>query len=99
MLEEKYNLKTIFQIPRSPYTNVLDLGEWSSIQAKVEKEHFGKRYEVKALANSLMDTWEKGDLNDTITSVFKQLKRVLAFIIEAKEKNNLVEEKNEERNG
>ena len=93
MLEEKYNVKTIFQIPRSPYTNVLDLGVWCSLQAKVEKEHFGKRCEVKALANLVITTWEKGELNATITSVFKRLKRVLALIIEAKGKNDLVEEK------
>ena len=26
MLNEKWNIKVIFQVPRSPYTNVLDLG-------------------------------------------------------------------------
>ena len=31
-----YNIKIIWQIPRSPYTNVLDLGVWISIQARVE---------------------------------------------------------------
>ena len=59
----------------------------------MEKQHFGKRCEVKALANSVITTWEKGELNDTIASVFKRLKRVLALIIEAKGKNDLVEKK------
>ena len=35
MLKEKYNIKTIFQVPRSPYTNVLDLGVWCSLQSRV----------------------------------------------------------------
>ena len=31
MLNDKYNIEIIFQIPRSPYTNVLDLGVWMSL--------------------------------------------------------------------
>lgn len=30
-LEEDYNIEIIFQIPRSSYTNVLDLGVWMSL--------------------------------------------------------------------
>ena len=41
-LRDNWNVETIFQIPRSPYTNVLDLGVWCSLQARVEDEHFGK---------------------------------------------------------
>lgn len=34
-LEEENNIETIFQIPRSSYTNILDLGVWMSLQVVV----------------------------------------------------------------
>ena len=92
-LKNDWNVKTIFQIPRSPYTNVLDLGVWCSLQSRVEKEHFGKRCEVNALASSVTNAWTNGTLDKMITSVFKRLRRVLVLIIEAKGKNDLVETK------
>ena len=39
-LRKNYNIAIIWQVPRSPYTNVLDLGIWMSLQARVEREHF-----------------------------------------------------------
>jgi len=36
-LRDVYNIEIIHQIPRSPFTNVLDLGVWCSLQAAVEK--------------------------------------------------------------
>ena len=92
MLDEKYNITTIFQIPRSPYTNVLDLGVWCSLQARVEKTHFNKRCEVNALSRSVYDTWNHGHLDDMITRVFDRLRNVLVLICEAKGKNDLVEQ-------
>ena len=49
-LKEKYNVKTIFQIPRYLYSNALDLGVWCALQSRVEKQQFGKQCEVNALA-------------------------------------------------
>ena len=43
MLIEKYNIHILFQIPRSPYTNVLDLGVWMALQAAVEHDHYLKK--------------------------------------------------------
>ena len=40
-----------------------------------------------------MKTWNEGDLNHSITKVFKRLKPVLCNIIEAKGGNDLVEKK------
>ena len=37
MLEDDHNIEIIFQTPRSPYTNVLDLGVWMELQAQVER--------------------------------------------------------------
>ena len=66
---------------------------WCALQAKVEKEHFGKRCEVNTLARSVMNTWNNGHLDNVIASVFKRLQKVLVLIIEAKGKNDLVETK------
>ena len=92
-LLEEYNIEIIFQIPRSPYTNVLDLGVWMSLQAAVERQHYLKRCSADALVNSVMKTWNEGHLDHSITKVFNRLKPVLCNILEAKGGNDLVEMK------
>ena len=52
-----------------------------------------KRCNANALVNSVMKTWNKGDLNHSITKVFKRLKPVLCNILEAKGGNDFVEMK------
>ena len=93
MLLDKYNILVIFQIPRSPYTNVLDLGVWMALQAAVEREHYLKRCNATALVNSVMKTWVDGHLDHAITKVFLRLKPVLCNILEANGANDLVESK------
>ena len=92
-LKDDWNVEVIFQIPRSPYTNALDLGVWVSLQSRVEKNHFGKRCEVNALVHSVQDTWDNGHLDEVITKVFERLRNVLVLIHEANGKNDLVETK------
>ena len=84
-LEVKYNIEIIFQIPRSPYTNVLDLGIWMSLQAAVERQHYLKRCNVNSLVNTVNSTWDKGHLDRSISKVF--------CIMEAGGGNDLVETK------
>ena len=36
-MKDTYNIEIIHQVPRSPFTNVLDLGIWASLQGIVEK--------------------------------------------------------------
>lgn len=92
-LETNYAIEVIFQVPRSPYTNVLDLGVWCCLQAAVEKTHYMRRCEVNALVASVMETWENGHLDESISKVFSRLKIVLHLIHEAKGRNDLVETK------
>ena len=92
-LLDKYNVEIIFQIPQSPYTNVLDLGVWMSLQAQVERQHYLKRCNADALVNSVMKSWEDGNLDHSITKVFLRLKPVLCNILEASGSNDLVESK------
>mmetsp|Transcript_24759 Transcript_24759/g.44775 ORF Transcript_24759/g.44775 Transcript_24759/m.44775 type:complete len:164 (+) Transcript_24759:307-798(+) len=48
-LATKHKVKIIRQCPRSPETNVLDLGIWLSIQAEVEKKMHMRRATKKLL--------------------------------------------------
>lgn len=40
ILKDKHNVIVVFQVPRSPYTNLLDLGVWCSLESEVEKTHY-----------------------------------------------------------
>ena len=70
MLKEEYNIEIIFQIPRSPYCNVLDLGVWMALQAVVERQHYLQRCSADALVNTVMRSWNDGNVDHAITKVF-----------------------------
>ena len=70
-LRDNYNIEIIWQVPRSPYTNVLDLGIWILLQARVKREHYLKRCTVDALVHSVETIWRSSDLNNVMTKVFK----------------------------
>ena len=92
-LKEVYNIEIIHQIPRSPFTNVLDLGVWDALQAAVEKQHFMKRCSIDALVNTVNRTWNDDSLDRSINNVFIRLQKVLCLINEGDGGNNLVETK------
>ena len=77
-----FNIKLVFQVLRTPYSNILDLGIWCELQATVQKTHYMCCCAVEALARSVYETWEKGELNEVIIKVFNRLKIVLVLIIE-----------------
>ena len=60
---ENFNIQLVFQVPRTPYSNVLDLEVWCGLQAAVEKTHFMQRCWVNILVRSVFKTWEKGKSN------------------------------------
>ena len=93
MLKTKYNIIIIHQVPRFPYTNLLDLGVWCSLQAAVEKEHYMKRTDVHALQNSVMSAWDTRPLDQVIGKVWTRMTKVLALIVEGYGGNDLVEKK------
>ena len=92
-----FNIKPIFQVPRTPYSNVLDLGIWCGLQAAVEKTHYMRRCAVDTPVRSVYESWEKGELNEVITKVFNRLKIVPVLIIEDDGGNELVERKRGEK--
>ena len=81
-LDRTYNVQVIFQISRSPYCNVLDLGVWMALQAAVERTHFQRRAHVASLVVSVMETWAKGQLDEMIHAVFERLQKVLVLVVE-----------------
>ena len=97
MLRVKYKVQIIFQVPRSPYTNVLDLGVWMSLQAAVERRHYLRCYNKNALVKSVTETWTTGQLDVSINNVFLRIKNVLCNILEGGGSNDLVEKKREKK--
>ena len=57
MLQDDYNIMCIHQIPRSPFTNVLDLGVWATLQSEVERRYFLKRGDTDALVRTVNNVW------------------------------------------
>ena len=97
MLKNDFNVEVVFQTPRSPFLNLLDLGVWCSLQAKVEKEHRGNNCETEALARSVMRTWHMGRLDGVIKNVNTRFLKVLKLIRMARGSNRMVEEKRGKR--
>ena len=94
MLKTEYNVEIVFQVPRLPYTNLLDLGVWCSLQSEVEKEHRLKNNDIPTLATSVKDTWENCDrLHGVIHRVWGRLRNVLVLIKEGDGGNHKVETK------
>ena len=94
LLLDEFNIIIINQVPRLPYTNLLNLGVWCSLQARVEKEHYQKRTDVHALTESVIKTWNNDhDLCNVINRVWQRLGNVLALIVEGGGGNDLVETK------
>ncbi len=75
-----HNISLIHQAPRSPKTNILDLGLLMSLQAAVEKKHHNRRGTTEVLALSVQEAW----LNlpaSTLNKVFDRIPRVLKLIV------------------
>ena len=83
-LRQKHNIIIIHQCPRSPCTNTLDLGVWTTLQHQVEKEHRDKRTEVNALAASVKTIWNESEIDTQLKKVFKKARDILTIIV----KNN-----------
>lgn len=89
----KFNVEIIWQVPRSPETNMLDLGIWMSIQTAVMKAHRLRRCQDHALARSVEDAWNSYLSKDAFINVHGRLKVVLRCIVDDNGGNNLVESK------
>jgi hypothetical protein len=92
LLENDYNVICVHQHPRSPETNMLDLGVWMALQNVVERLHYKKRHSPDALARSVNNALR--ELQDVkLSNVFRRWKFVLDLIIEDEGDNLKVESK------
>jgi hypothetical protein len=90
-LKERYNVEIIRQIPRSPETNILDLGVWCSLQSAVEKAHRNLTTScLAALHRSVERAWISFN-SEKITKVYQRWKKVLDLIIVDHGDNKLVD--------
>lgn len=92
-LYEEHNIICKHQRPRSPATNMLDLGVWMALQNIVEKMHFRQRKEVNALARTVEEAWENALEPIKLTNVYNRWKMVLGLILEDNGGDKYVEAK------
>ena len=91
-LKDDFNVVCVHQRPRSPATNMLDLGVWMALQNVVERLHFKKRKELDALARTTEDAW--GELESMkLTNVWNRWRLVLDLIVEGEGGDGMVEAK------
>lgn len=90
-LLDEHKIEIIQQVPRSPETNVLDLGIWMSLQSAVEKEHRNMRHDANALNETVMRVWDAVASEDAFKNVFGKLPVIYANIKNNRGGNNLVE--------
>ena len=91
-LLDKWNVACLHQRPRLPCTNLLDLGVWMALQNVVEKLHFRKRMETKALCSTVVEAW-KSLQPIKLLNIYSRWLLVLDLIIKDKGGNRLVETK------
>ena len=93
-----HNVKVVWQIPRSPECNLLDLGIWCGLQRYVEKLHRKKtKASTNALSRTVMEAWERYDSYTPFRNVYKRwANKVLPLIIAGHGDNVLVDKARKE---
>ena len=91
-LKEEHNVVIIHQIPRSPETNILDLGVWCSLQSVVEKEHQGKtKSSVDALYNTIDQVWKNRFGSEIMEKVYERWEKILQIILHCQGDNSQID--------
>lgn len=93
ILWNDFGVEIIWQVPRSPETNMLDLGVWMSIQTAVTRVHHGRRCQHYALAKSVEEAWSDYLSPASFQNVHRRLGVVLTCIVDDEGGNSLVESK------
>lgn len=93
LLWTDFKVQVVWQVPRSPETNMLDLGIWMSVQAAVTRVHHKRQYHPDALAQSVKDAWDNYLSPNAFKNVHGRLRIVLHCIVEDNGGNNIVEQK------
>ena len=91
LLKEEFNVEIIHQVPRLPYTNVLNLGIWRSLQSIVKYKHYMRCCNTYVLCRTVIDAWNGGNLNNIIGKVFTRMEKVICLL--KKEKGKMTQSK------
>jgi len=90
-LLEDHKVRVIWQEPRGPELNLLDLGAWMSLQSAVEKHFRGNRNDVEVLWGKIQDVWEFYDAS-VFHKVWSRWVLALDLVIADGGNNRLVNE-------
>ena len=91
ILKDSYNIIITWQCPRSPETNLLDLGIWMSLQSVVEKLHKHRRVKENVLAKTVLDSFDAMETYVKYSNIWKRWEKVLEIIAISNGGNELVE--------
>jgi hypothetical protein len=93
ILLDDYNVVLNWQVPQSPETNMLDLGAWMSLQHVVETLHRNRVMNESALAETVLEAFDKFDGYQKLGAIARRWELVLDLILDDDGGNNLVETK------
>lgn len=68
-------------MPRSPFTDILDLGIWMRLQVKFKRMYFLKQSTADALLDYVNPVWNSTDIDVQMAKVFGELNVVLCHIL------------------
>ena len=89
-LKKYFNVICVHQRPRTPASNMLDLGAWMALQNVVERLSIRNRKEVEVLARTVKEAWNKFE-PQKLTNIWNRWRMVLDLIIEDEDGDRLVE--------
>jgi hypothetical protein len=90
-IKQDHNVEIVWQVPRGPEMNLLDLGSWTSLQSWVEKSHRGRRTNVDALAFTCFQAWETFG-SEVFDKVYERWERVLKIVVADNGDNSRVDD-------
>jgi hypothetical protein len=93
ILLDDYIVILDWQVPQSLETNMLDLGAWMLIQNVVEKLHRGRVMKEDALAETVLEAFQKFDGITKLAAIARRWELVLDLILDDNGGNDLVESK------
>jgi hypothetical protein len=79
-IKQDHNVEIVWQVPRGPEMNLLDLGSWTSLQSWIEKSHRGRRKNLDALAFTCFQAWETFG-SEVFDKVYERWERVLKIVV------------------
>ena len=81
----------MWQVPNSPELNILNLGAWAAVQAKVEEKHCKLVMRNNVLVRSVEYAFYKMLDPEILQNIWIRWKKVLKLVLKSSRGNELVE--------